>query len=60
MIGIVTSAVREITTNIMLTRKLKAIAANSAASQNRFVRRNVMTGKASATAHSVNSWLWSI
>ena len=60
MIGIVTSAVRETTTNIMLSRKLNAMTANSAASQILFVRRNVMTGKASATAHSVNSWLWSI
>jgi hypothetical protein len=44
MMGSVTSAVREMTTNIMLTRKLRAMAANSAASRKRLVRRNVTTG----------------
>ena len=44
MIGIVTSAVREMTTNIMLASRLTAIAVNSTAGQILLVRSNVMTG----------------
>ena len=44
MIGMVTSAVREMTTNIMLARKLSATAVSSAASRILFVRKNVMIG----------------
>ena len=44
MIGIVTSAVRETTSNLMLISKLAAMAANSAASPVLFIRSSVMTG----------------
>ncbi len=44
MIGIVTSAVRETTTNIMLASKPNAIAASSTASQVLSARSDVMTG----------------
>ena len=44
MIGIVTSAVRETTTNTMLTTKLSAIAISSTAGQILLARSSVMTG----------------
>jgi len=60
MIGMVTSAVRDTITNAMLRTKLAAIAINDSACQVLFARSNMMTGKASVTAHSANSWLWSM
>jgi len=53
----VASAVREMTTKLMLTTKPRAMAVSSAASGILLLRRNVRIGKASATAHSANSWL---
>ena len=44
MIGIVTSAVRDTTTNNMLTTKPREIAMSNAASQILFARQRVMTG----------------
>ena len=44
MIGIVTSAVRDTMTNIMLTTKPKDTAMSNAASEFLFARRNVMIG----------------
>ena len=60
MIGTVTSAVRDTTRKAMLTKKLNAIAVSSTASAIRFARSSVTIGYASATAHSVNSWLWAM
>ncbi len=57
MIGTVTSAVRETTTKAMLTRKLSDSAPNSSAGTIFCSRSNAITGKASTTAHSANSWL---
>jgi hypothetical protein len=60
MTGMVISAVRDTITNSMLSRKLSASAQSSSACQIFRSRSNVTTGKASATRHSENSWLWSM
>ena len=57
MIGIVTSAVRDTETNIMLTTKLSAMAPSSAACQIFPARSSAITRKVGATAHNANSWL---
>ena len=60
MMGMVTSAVRDTTTNAILATKLSAIALSNSACMILFVRSRVTIGKASATAHRANSWLWSM
>ena len=59
--GIVTIAVRDTTTNTMLTMKLADLAASAAARVPEFsFPQQCDDGEASTTAHNRNSWLWSM
>jgi hypothetical protein len=58
--GKVTNAVRDTTTNTMLTTKFAATSVSSSACRTFPSRSSVMIGKASTTVHNTNSWLWSI
>ena len=58
--GMQSSAVRAQATNSMLVTNNRIGARQASAAAGRRSRQNVSAGSASAKAHRVNSWLWSM